>query len=110
MKYKKTRVGLKTEYTHRYVWKQTFGAIPQGMQIHHINGNKNDNRIENLKLVTAQENMTMSDKWGKGYRLHKRLKFRKYEASRRCNGIQQTFGYFGTPCGAYMASMMAYVS
>ena len=41
---------------HRYVWEQNFGKIPEGGVIHHINGNKFDNRIENLRDVCQSHN------------------------------------------------------
>lgn len=42
---------------HRFVWEAVYGPIPNGMQINHKNGIKHDNRISNLELVTASENM-----------------------------------------------------
>src|SRR3990167_3298471 len=41
------------EFEHRRGWKQHYGSIPKGMFIHHKNGDKKDNRIENLELVDA---------------------------------------------------------
>ena len=92
---------------HRYVWTQAYGEIPKGKHIHHINGIKTDNRLENLKLVTHQENHRQSDRWGKGYVYYpNKTSIRKYKAKR----FGEYLGYFGTACGAYMKSMMYYVS
>ena len=54
------RVGKKTVSEHKHVWEKHHGPRPDGMTIHHINGNPRDNRIENLRLVTNAENKAMS--------------------------------------------------
>jgi hypothetical protein len=41
---------------HRLVYESFVGPIPSEMQINHINGVKNDNRLENLEVVSASEN------------------------------------------------------
>lgn len=38
-----------------WVWMQANGPIPHGYEIHHRNRNANDDRLENLQLVTPQE-------------------------------------------------------
>ena len=47
----------KKYYTHRLVWIAFNGQIPEGLQVNHINEIKTDNRLENLNLMTAKENM-----------------------------------------------------
>jgi hypothetical protein len=42
---------------HTVIWNYHFGLIPEGHCIDHINRNRGDNRIENLRVVTHQQNM-----------------------------------------------------
>jgi hypothetical protein len=96
-------------YEHRYIWTQHHGDIPKGMQIHHINGKKNDNRIENLQLVTNKQNMSKQDRWGKGWTYCKANTNRPYRSTRRIGNKQLYLGYYGTPCGAMMSTRMYHV-
>ena len=43
---------------HRIIWISQNGILPEGYCIDHINNNKQDNRIENLQLLTNAENST----------------------------------------------------
>ena len=54
--YRVGRMGDKIVKQHRYIWEKANGPIPAGMQIDHINGKRDDNRLENLRLATNQEN------------------------------------------------------
>jgi hypothetical protein len=40
---------------HRLVWIEAHGEIPEGYVIHHKNGKKYDNRLENLECVSRKE-------------------------------------------------------
>lgn len=42
---------------HHVVWEKANGAIPEGFELDHINGKKDDNRLENLRLVSHKENL-----------------------------------------------------
>lgn len=41
---------------HRLVWEAFNGSIPDGYEIDHVNGVKDDNRLANLRVVTPKEN------------------------------------------------------
>jgi hypothetical protein len=40
---------------HRLIWIVANGDIPENIEVNHINGIKDDNRLENLELVTKSE-------------------------------------------------------
>lgn len=40
---------------HRLIWAIVYGTFPEGV-IDHINGNRSDNRLDNLRIVTRQQN------------------------------------------------------
>ena len=100
------RVGLygKRYSNHRIIWEMFNGAIPKGLNIDHINGKRDDNRIENLQLVTQTQNIQRRD-GGKGYTKVGKL----YQSARGFNNKVYYLGLFGTPCGAYMTSRMFHV-
>ena len=50
---------------HRAIWELHNGPIPDGLVIDHINRDKTDNRIENLRVATRSQNNHNTE--AKGY-------------------------------------------
>jgi len=48
--------------SHRLIWIYHYGDIPEGLQIDHINRIRNDNRIENLRVVSQSTNNLNQDR------------------------------------------------
>lgn len=49
--------GKRKVLAHRLAWFVEFGSVPSDRFVEHINGDRTDNRISNLRLATAAENM-----------------------------------------------------
>lgn len=70
--YAKVRVVIRGKRTkrsvHQLILESLVGPRPNGFQIRHINGNKLDNRLENLAYGTHQENMADKIRLGEAAR------------------------------------------
>ncbi len=54
--YLQVAINEKNKSVHRLVWEAFNGVIPEGYEIDHINGDRKDNRLCNLRLVTHKQN------------------------------------------------------
>lgn len=94
----------KRQYLHRLVM-----SAPKGLVVDHINHDKNDNRRENLRLCTHQENLFSqvlrinSTTGFKGVCKRKRVKGHRFMAYITLNGKQRHLGVFDTPEEAAVA-------
>lgn len=96
---------------HRIIWEMHYGPIPEGVQIDHINGEKGDNRIENLRLATRSQNgcntKTRRDNTSgvKGVHWHKKTE--KWQARIMIEGQRRSIGLFSTLEDAALAVQSA---
>lgn len=44
---------------YRKIWESYYGTIPENFEIHHIDGNRNNNDISNLKCVSIEEHFNI---------------------------------------------------
>ena len=93
---------MQTQYlAHRLVYAWHYGNDLNNKQIDHIDGNKSNNKIENLRLATEMENAQNRDKQKnnktgfKGVTYHKKDK--KYQAQIHSKGKTLFLGYYDTP-------------
>lgn len=84
---------------HRLIW-QYHNQLLLEATIDHINGNRCDNRIENLRNVSQSQN-AKNRKHSKGWCFSKKTK--KYQAQVEHNGRKIWLGYFDTKEQAYLA-------
>ena len=91
--YYHTSVKGKRFKNHRLIWIMFNGNIDTNMQIDHINGIRDDNRIENLRVVTNKEN-SRNRNFAKGCSYDKDKS--KWRAVIRIDGKSKHLGYFDT--------------
>lgn len=50
---------------HKFIWEVFKGSVPKGKVVNHKNGNKLDNRLANLNLMSIKDNTRHAAKLGK---------------------------------------------
>jgi hypothetical protein len=92
---------------HRVIWEMHNSTITNGLMIDHINGIKDDNRIENLRLCTASQNLHNTPKRRNNTSGYKGVSWeerkQQWSAKIRLNGGSKHIGYFDTAEEAYEA-------
>ena len=106
--YRTIRVDGKAYYAHRLAWLYAYGKFPKiGMDLDHINCNKSDNRLINLRMATRVENSRNRDKPAHNTSGHRGVSYYKsrnrWVASITINGKHKNLGYFGTKEAAIVA-------
>ena len=92
-------------FAHRTIWEMFNGEIPAGLVIDHIDGVRWNNRIENLRACTFQQNhfnrgKQSNNKSGfKGVSWHKQKQ--KWVAQIKIDGRNKFLGFFVDPVKAY---------
>jgi len=88
---------------HRIAWYLYYGELPEN-QIDHIDGNRTNNKIDNLRDVTSQQN-AMNRTKAKGYSFCKRSN--KFFAYIMIKGKGKSLGYHNTEAEAHNAYLEA---
>lgn len=86
-------------YAHRLAWFYAHGEWPEA-EIDHVNGDRDDNRIANLRPATRSENMR-NVRGAKGWHWHSRAG--KWQALIRADGKRKYLGAFATEAEAKAA-------
>jgi HNH endonuclease/AP2 domain len=95
---------------HRVVWYLHHQEWPSH-EIDHINGNKNDNRIENLRIATRSQNLRNQSTPKKNKSGHKNVSFdpakNKWLVRLSVNGKNKSIGRFAEISDAINAAIAA---
>jgi len=89
---------------HRLIWIYHYGDIEDGLEIDHIDGNRSNNHVDNLRNVSRQENC-FNRTTSKGYCFDKT--YGKFKAYIKIDGKGKHLGHFDTEIEAEKAYLDA---
>ena len=92
--YIKTGLDYSEYRVHRLIWKWHYGTEPNVLD--HINGERHDNRIENLEPVTSRENINRGFDRRSGLPRGVRQMGESYQARIYTEGKRLHLGTYGT--------------
>lgn len=97
---------------HRVIWEMMYGPIPKEKIIDHINGNKDDNRVVNLRIATYSQNQfnkanTKTNPSGRTGVTKSKNKAHGWKVEIKLNGKNKYIGSFDTIEDAIKAREMA---
>lgn len=90
--------GMKPKHikAHRFIWWLENGPVPDHLVIDHVNGDRSDNRIENLQAISQLHNTwkqcASSASKIKNVVLHRPTN--KWQVRIACNGVKHYFGSY----------------
>lgn len=97
--YRQGRIFRKNLLAHRVIWTMFYGVKPDH-EIDHINGDKVDNRICNLRKATISENLMNRGAQSNNTSGYKGVSYYKrrgvWEANISKDGVSRRIGYFNT--------------
>lgn len=108
--YTQIQIGGKIYYAHRLAWRIAYGHWP-ARQIDHVNGDRADNRLVNLREATGAQNCQNMAKRSDnksgyvGVSFH--IRRQKWRAEISAGGKRRSLGYFADPAAAYAAYVQA---
>lgn len=111
--YKQVKFNGKREYVHRLVWEWHNGPIPEGMVVDHIDQDKSNSRIENLRLLTHSQNLVNGRPQRNSKTGHRGVSFDKRAGKFVAMSRQKFLGQFATmedAAAAYQRAQDAYIA
>ena len=111
--YRRTAFNGHYFYVHRFLWAYVNGPIPDGYELDHINGDRGDNRVANLRLCTAKQNKQnmhgapKNKKSGGALGATWNARHQKWKTQIGLNGKSIYLGYYDTAEEAHTVYMTA---
>jgi Demerecviridae HNH endonuclease len=112
--YRRIRLSHRAYAAHRVAWALYYGEWPPGF-LDHINRDRDDNRISNLRIATNSQNQANVGRCRRNTSGYKGVSYDKglgkWRAAIRRGGPPQTIGLFGSPedaHAAYLKKAVAY--